>query len=56
MAALQTAMTIAFVRIMAYDVYGFLNGDRDLMGSIVHAGFALVVAYTAGTAYEKVAG
>ncbi len=56
MAAVQTAMTIAFVRIMAYDVYGFLNGDRDLMGSIVHAGFSLVVAYAAGTAYEKVAG
>ena len=55
MNGIKTALTFRFVRIMIVDVSNVLNGGLDFMSFGIDVGFGLVVAYTLGTVYDKLA-
>ena len=55
MSGIKTALTFQFVRIMIFDVSNVLNGGLDFMSFGIDVGFGLVVAYTLGTVYDKLA-
>lgn len=56
MTAVRTAMTMAAVRILYYDVFGIMTGNQNAVGAIVDILFTLTLSYVAGKSYEKVAG
>ena len=55
MNGIQPALTLHFVRIMIVDVSNVLNGGLDFMSFGIDVSFGLVVAYTLGTVYDKLA-
>ena len=55
MSGIKTALTFQFVRIMIVDVTNVLNGGMDFMSFGIDVSFGLVVAYTLGTVYDKLA-